>query len=170
MILPGTRTLRVIPNPYAELDARGRIAGRVQLDPDAAAGALRYIGARLEAEILVKFAGEGRDGKPISDPRGTHIQDTRWRFSRDVETIPDTPHHRAALRDGAIFAADAATHRAVFGAARPFVEPAKALADARASALAAWRAEHDSDPAFLADEPPPAAAADTKPAAKPAAK
>lgn len=169
MILPGTRVLRVVANPYAELDGLGRLAGRVQLDPDAAAGSLRYIGARLEAEILVKFAGEGRDGKPISDPRGTHLQDTRWRFSGDVEGIPDTPHHRAALRDGSILPADASTHRAIFGASRPFVEPDKALAEARARALAAWRAEHDTDPAFLADEPP-AAAADSKPAAKPAAK
>ncbi len=168
MILPGTRILRVVANPYSSLDGLGRLAGRVQLDPDAAAGALRYIGARIEADILVRFAGEGRDGRPVYDPRGTHVQDTRWSFSGAAVEIPETPHHRTALRDGSLLAADVVTHRAVFGGL-PFVEPAQALARARSAALAVWAAEHDEPPAFLADEPP-AAATDPKPAGKPATK
>lgn len=168
------RPLRVVPNPYRSLDARGRLAGACQLDPAFAAGSLRYIGATCEGKILEKRGGtitmKGPGGRPVrvevADPRGSSRQDTWWTFDLTSRDIPDSPYHRLRLRSNEILVADEVTHRAVFGASRPFVPVEQALAAERQRAIEAFRREHDgADPEFLAAEE--AAAPAEVPAAKP---
>lgn len=156
-ILPGTRTLRVVANPFCALDANGAPCGAVQLDPDASNGAERHIGAKRTTRTLVKFGGVDALGRTIADPRGAGLYETTWEFSSEPVTVHDTPYHRQRIACGELFPADRET-AAALGVA--FVEPSKALASAKAAAATAFAQAHGA---------PPAWATQTNPAPKPAA-
>ncbi len=156
-ILPGTRTIRVVANPYCALDADGNPCGAVSLDPDAANGAERHIGAKRTTTTLVKFGGVDALGRTVADPRGAGLYATTWAFSAEPVTVHDTAYHRQRLACGELFPADRETARAL-GVA--FVEPEKALDAAKTSAAALYAQAHGA---------PPAWALKTNPAPKPAA-
>lgn len=151
--------LRVVANPYHALDAQGRPAGAVPLDPTRASGSVRYIGATLAATVLERWGGKDRLGRPTFDPRGYGRQDTTWSFSDEPVEIEDTPYHRQRLASRELFAADEATHATVFRGRVPFVPPADALAVAKADAAAAFERETGAPPPFAAAPAPPPASA-----------
>lgn len=149
--------LRVIPNPYSALDQFGSPSGAARLDPDKriSGGQRRYIGARLEVDILAtRLDGAGRpDGSGLAPT----LQRNRWSFQTDAAIeIADTPFHRRLLQQGSILPWDQGTHVRVFGVAVPFVEPKAALDAALQAAVARWKAEHPygEEPAFLAAPAP----------------
>lgn len=156
-------TLLVVVNRYICLDHHGRPAGAVILDAGAPAGRPRYIGARFVAEPIEEKRAEIPN---LNLPK----QDGRLEFVDGPVTVPDSDHHRQAMRTGELFAADLATHRKVFGA-QPFVPPEERLAASRAKAIADWQAEHNGDlPSFVATEAAaPVRGVPTPPAAQPGA-
>ena len=159
-ILPGTRTFRVVANPYCALDANGNPCGAVALDPDAASGAERHIGAKRTTQTLAKFGGVDALGRTIADPRGAGLYETTWAFSSDPVTVHDTPYHRQRLACGELFPADRETAR-LLGVV--FVEPDKALAAAKAAAAASYALAHGAPPAWAVQTiPAPKSAAATK--------
>lgn len=159
-ILPGTRTFRVVANPFCALDEHGNPCGAVQLDPDASNGAERHIGAKRTTRALVRFGGVDSRGRALSDPRGAGLYETTWAFSSEPVEVHDTPYHRQRIACGELFAADRETAQAL-GVA--FVEPAKALAAAKAAAALAHAQTHGAPPPWaVQDNPAPKSAAASK--------
>lgn len=159
-ILPGTRTIRVVANPFCALDASGNPCGAVALDPDAANGAERHIGAKRTTKTLVKFGGVDGLGRTIADPRGAGLYETTWAFSSEPVTVHDTAYHRQRIACGELLPADRET-AAALGVA--FIEPTKALAAAKAEAAALYALAHGAPPAWaVQDNPAPKSAAASK--------
>lgn len=159
--------LRVYANPYAHVDHKGRAAGACSCEAinHVAVGDRRWVGASLHPKLSVHKEREGGD---LRAPTGEVV----FEFSNEVQTIPDTPHYKARIRDGALVPADEETADL---ANVPFVDPAKKLAGARDRALAALKvhapkrivAKFEAEPLFQPAGPSPASPP-TSPAASPA--
>jgi hypothetical protein len=134
-MLHRSRTLRVLPNPYAALDGYGRPAGIVPCDPHEHTPDRRFVGAHI-ADVVV------HDDFPSHELRSNR-QDTRWGFATEPVEIPRTHYYVERLREGALFPADEATARM---AGIPFESPAKRLEKAKAAALAQWVAHYGEEP------------------------
>jgi hypothetical protein len=129
--------LRVLPNPFAALDANGMPSGAVRYDPEVGRpGVVHYIGVEVERKPIDDKANLQRA------PREQHREVTYVWAQRPVE-IPATAFHVDLVRTGQILAADQPTARAC---KIWFVDPAKALEQARAQAIEKWRAERGEKP------------------------
>lgn len=121
-------TLLVLPNPFAALDADGDPAAAFPRVEPALRGAL--VGARVDH-------ARSADSEKYFFDTGKAVP------------LPDLPAYRKALRDGDLLCADEATARLV---GLRFVDPALALEQSEAAAVARWRAETGEDPAFVMKE------------------
>ncbi|WP_394849698.1 hypothetical protein LZC95_19875 [Pendulispora brunnea] len=145
-------TLLVFVNPYAApLDQEGRPTAVYPWDPSHNPGR-GWVGARLEArgDAIVPVYDEG----PVAIP-----------------FLMASNHYRRGIAHGDLIAADAETLRRCGFPDDQFQNPQAVLANARARALAEWKAHHPGEvPAIesaqaVASSPPtpPAAAAAAKP-------
>lgn len=147
--------LTVYANPYAHLNERGEPAGAFPeditetLDPRTGTYQRRWVGARVDAERTKII----RPYEPADPARMKaevfNVQETRFAFDAGPLSILDTPHHRMGVRSGELIAGDAATARRC-GA--PFIEPDKALADAKERAVAKWAADYGETPSFACNK------------------
>lgn len=136
--------LRVFACLFASLDHDGRPACVVAFED----APLSYVGASHRQKVLVQHSTE-RGNATISDEL-----DITWEADAEPSEVIDAPYYREALRDGHLLPADAAT-AARCGLA--FVEPAKALEDAKATAIARFTAHHGFAPDWAQEPTSPAA-------------
>lgn len=152
--MPKQALLKVWPNPFhGEPDHEGRCHARLPYEPNprdqGAAVVGRWVGCRLVTTELRK----------ANDNEGIRaIHDHAIEYALEASLVEDTPYYRKALRDHALFAADAATQTAVVGTAFrdpilrmarlaeerdlvPALQATDAIHNARAEALAAGKAE-----------------------------
>ncbi len=122
--------LKVWPNPFLQIDHEGRPNGVLPYEPEGDGvrtfDSRRFVGAHLKAVILEEF--------PKGDPRQT-VQDTTFEYEEVAVEVKNTPYYRNALKDGSLFAADEKTARL---AGIKFVDPDKALTNAKTAALEVW--------------------------------
>jgi hypothetical protein len=134
--------LRVRPNPYFALDADGMPAGIVRVDPEVGRpGVIEFIGA-----TLTKTTIEGEVFKGVRNerlPKSYQRRSTAIVFAQDAISIAATPYHIEQVRAGAVLADDKETARAC---RIWFVDPKVALEQAKARAIAEWKASHDDPP------------------------
>jgi hypothetical protein len=137
--------LRVHPNPFvgsdhdgSSIDHLGRPAGRVNCDyyEHSKTG---FVGAKLTDVVETHPAQSFKVGKKSFDAAPAR-HDHRVSYSRVSVEIPNTAYYRAAVKSGALFAADKKTWIACGGSAVTFVEPANALMKARAAAIELFNA------------------------------
>ncbi len=167
--------LLVLPNPYTFIDGDGEPQGACPADPGHAAGKRMWVGAKLDPQ-RTKFLDDYEDRRKglkwKGDPR-PRPQATKFSFATEPVDIPSTPHYLDRIREGSLIAADAETFAKAFGGRAKYVEPARALAEARRRAFEEHRDATGKDPAFPRETPaavsPPAAKphADTAPAKAP---
>jgi hypothetical protein len=164
------RKLVVYANPYFQLDHNGMPCGAVRETSDPRIR--RWVGAKLCVRVNASQMVKGVD--EVSD------QDNWFEFSGAPVTIDDTRDHRAALKAGHLFPADAHTARRGSYADKKLdaMPLEQALDAARKEAVAKWMAHYGEEPAFIAHEAEfgslhaPAKASDTAPEApaKPSAR
>lgn len=144
-----TDFLKLLPNPYVFIDAKGRAAGTHPMRPDPHAGGHQKVGAVVASSVVAKknpMGGPGTGNTPIT-------QDTEWEHSSEpfqVENSADGFYVRAVMV-GDLFAADKATADAL---GLKFQDPYQLLQAAREKAIATWTANHGSPPAFASEACP----------------
>ncbi len=117
-----------------------------------------YVGARIDADATTV------ETLP-KDHAGTPKQTTVYIFDLGPITVPFSQHYANGVRSGALFAGDDATAKRC---GVKFVQPAKALADAKAKAIADERIPADAPkpaPAVVPPAPVPAPKVDAAPVA-----
>lgn len=128
--------LRVIANPFcAPLDHKGMPCGLLQFDPVHAKGLPRYVGARIDRELLAK--------RPAFGPQKS-LYRTTVKYDLTPQQIVDTAYHRDAVRMGQLFAADADTARRA--GIKDFEDPKALMAADREACIAGWIAQHGEPP------------------------
>jgi hypothetical protein len=131
-------TLKVLANPYFALDANGMPAAMCRWDPEVGRpGAVEFIG------VTIARKQEPFEERSPFRKRATPRRPAKLVYAQTPVEIPLTPMHRDYVRQGALLAADQPTARAclIF-----FVPPANALAQAKAQAIAQYRASNGQDP------------------------
>lgn len=161
-MLLSDKPLRVFANPFAiPLSHRGLPVAFIQYDPEHASGSVRYIGATIDSSLVRK--------EDTFSARQSRFE-KRVVYDMMPQPIVDTMYHRRLVRSGELLAADRSTARRCGLDPKAF-DAAKALEAARASAVEAWRAEHDDEEPPFSSWPelrlkidPDAAAPSTQPA------
>jgi len=152
--------LKVLPNPWhGALDHEGRPSTPCSREAQRGAGHPGYVGATCVAEAP-KALEKGHGSLVSSD------QDTTWRFSRDVQTVPATDYYKMCVADGVLIAADEATAKTAGVKLRPAAE---VWAESKAAAAARWVAAFGETPPDV-DPFEPSAAAPAADASKKGAK
>lgn len=137
-------TLKVLPNPYASLDAQGNPDGVVRYDPALGLpGVVHYVGATVTAKWVDKSgapAGPLRPPPAVAKKNDAHFRpvERAVTFSGEAVDIPDSPYHRERVRDGSQIAADPQTARAC---GVPFLPYAAAIERAKARACEKYKAQ-----------------------------
>lgn len=137
-------TLKVLPNPYASLDAQGNPDGVVRYDPALGLpGVVHYVGATVTAKWADKSgapAGPLRPPPAVAKKNDAHFRSVERAvtFSGAAVDIPDSPYHRERVRDGSQIAADSQTARAC---GVPFLPYATAIERAKGRASAKFKAQ-----------------------------
>ena len=170
MPLP-SKKLRVFPNPWVYIDHLGRPAGRLPFDAFEHSQSPGAVGAEICDVKLVAAATVMRvAGRALEVQFPQH--DTRIKYTRDPVSIPASNYYRDAVKRGDLVAADQET-AALCGVT--FTDPAKALANAKAEAVAKFNAEtgEDAYAAFgsvdpIFDTPSPLLSAPVAPTTEPA--
>ena len=138
-------TLMVVANPFASpLDADGNPCTFEQYDPEHVGGngLPRYIGCRLERKIVkpkvmsVAMKREGRRQYPRIE--------TRVFYDLTPTPIVHSAYHRGMIRNGAMFAADAATW-ALCGGRGAFVPWQEAIERDCSARIAEWLSDHPGE-------------------------
>lgn len=128
------RTLSVFANLYSHVDEQGRPQGALPWDPHGHNPDRGWVGARLEA-VQIKPARTVKVGNAVLTLEEAEYERTLV-FDHEPTTLPETPYYLAALRRGELVAADEATAKM---AGLKFVDPEKALADAKIAAITLWK-------------------------------
>ena len=164
------KTLRVLPNPWLHIhiyaDGVPRAAGALHVDMvEHIPQPNRYVGATAKAEEISKEQGYRVKSSFVRTQEAKH--ELYWSYADAPITLPNTAYYRGNIRDGSLFAADAATASA---SGIPFVDPAQALANARAAKVAEFDSFHgvgSFDEAQPTPEPQTASAEPQPPELKP---
>lgn len=143
--MPQPKTLLVVANPYAALDAAGNPAGLVPKDPSTSRDG-SHVGATRRITSVEKVAKN-----ELRSPNVT----TEITFSSEPVEVPSTEYYRRKIRRGELLAADQST--ATAANLEKFVPPAKALAAAKKAAVDDYIATHGELPACANDTPAPEA-------------
>ncbi len=128
--------LKVVLNRWAAVDSDGNPRGVCAMDPTITRGARIYIGASVAQHKIVKEPTPGENmllphGKRVSPAFGQTYGPGTFRNQGAIErfdfvyedgavTIDNTSYHRSLVRQGALFAADEATYKAVFSTLKGF--------------------------------------------------
>lgn len=120
------KTISVVANPWFAIDHKGRPCGVVPVEPREVGGHLGFVGAKVDRSRTT--GSIQRPGEILPS-----AQDTVYEFSRAPVKVAATAYYRDILRSGALLPADTATAK---WAGIRFVEPAKALEQAKAAAEA----------------------------------
>lgn len=119
--------LKVFPNPYKQLDHKGRPSSVLPYEPEGNGittfDARRFVGAQLKSKILQTFAP--------GDARQT-VQDNWYEFGDEAVEVPDTPYYRRAILQGDLIAADPFSARR---SGTKFVEPKEILEKSKEGAI-----------------------------------
>lgn len=126
--------VRVIANPYHQLDHKGRPCGVVPVEPTQFGGSLGYVGAKIDRKRTAIL----REPKP-GDIRGGR-QDTVFEFSDEPVTVTKSAYYADALKSGALLPADAKC--ATWAGLKRFIEPKEALKQAKRYAEAQFEREY----------------------------
>ena len=161
-------TLKVLCNPYVGIDAKGRPAGALLLDPvehrpyhdapDHADPTKRwenreFLGAKRVSVVLAKgrtVTIRGKLGNPPVVKVYPSKMDHSFDFSKDVVEVPNTKYYQRALQVGDLFAADVESWVAAGGDPYLFQDPSLKLAHAKAGAVANFIAHHGESDSRLA--------------------
>lgn len=131
-------SLRVLPNPYFELDAHGMPAGMCVREPGTGRpGVVEFIG------VTVARKAEKFDERDPHRARATPRRPAKLVYAQAPVEIPATPMHVDYVRKGALLAADQPTARAC---KIWFVPPAHAIEQAKMRAIEQWCANHAEPP------------------------
>lgn len=102
-------TLRVLLNPYRQVDSEGRPCCVVHIDPNDprypkdSRGWRGYVGAKVIEAKLIREGDEARGGLRADK------HDIAWAFESGVIEVPDTLYYKRIVADGDLIAADAKT-------------------------------------------------------------
>ncbi len=141
-------------NPYHVLDHEGHPCSVFPFAPEHGAGSRRFVGACIATVDMLEKPG-AVDTKTKGELASFKLagatqfigrsprQRTHWAFDLTPQPVLAIPHYRMGARDGSLFAADPYSARVLNV---PFVDPLKALAAARAEAIALWTQEHGEPP------------------------
>lgn len=129
------RTLTVYANPYAHIDANGRLAGATPIAeavrPTSAPPARQFVGA---TRVLVEYDKAGRGIGSAQQPRAEYL----WQFTGEGLEVPATgqlgAYYQQRIASGELFPAG-----------KDGSIPLAALAKARSAALEQFRAEQGED-------------------------
>jgi hypothetical protein len=139
--------LRVVPNPYCELDVDGDPAGAVpRVDLRNSHREQRTVrGEKVSQSVSSLTVLIGATIDPERSKRRP-----KYVFSADELQIANCREHRAYVKHGALFAADVLTAKAC---EVPFVAPKAALTKARDAAAAAYLADNGELPSWSSPAP-----------------
>lgn len=138
MIAP--RTLTLVANPWAAIDAEGRPCGACRRDPVEDNPDLGFVGAVLEAR-LIKAQSSRRVGK--REQIVEHARhDRTFRFDPNPVRVPNTAYYRdrAAKLPYELFPGDAKT--AQYLGYKDFVSAERLIAESKAKAIKTFDAEN----------------------------
>lgn len=103
------KTLMLVANPWAAIDANGRPCGACRRDPVEDNAALGYIGARLESQLIAPGSVRkvGRHEQVVEYPR----YEREWVFDPNPVRVPNTAYYRdrTAKAPHELFPGDAQT-------------------------------------------------------------
>lgn len=112
--------LKVLPNPFLHVDAKGRPCAIVSYEPtdqNDYMSSKRFVGMTMKHVVAFK-------AKPNSGQQD--MQETWYEPTGEVTELDDSAYYRAALRAGELIAADAFTSK--IAGDKKFIEPKERLA------------------------------------------
>lgn len=160
------KTMRIVPNPFAVLDADGRPAAAFTLDPVFENPDRRFVGAVLKSEIVeARTPVElNRSKKTMNGDNRKSLHDVWFEFSAEPQVVVDLMDHghaanyykqRAKCGPGevapALLPANEATAKRL-GVA--FSEPSAIIVATAKVQAARWLADHGELPEWASDMDP----------------